>query len=816
MSKKLSAIIALLGITILGLVAAPIFFNYQYGRSYLEHALQAFKNPYFDLKIQSFKNNLFSSDAEIALRFKDNVANPQLSALESTNMFNMKVHMQYGPIIIARSINGGMLLKIAAALVSYEKPGMAQNPFFKSPILAGQSLISFNNDVSTTLQGFTSNTNPLFKFDGIKMQWTTTNNNKKVQGRFTTGELNASQGPVKILMIKPSSLDINLAQTPLGLYTGTVSYLLPQVKSFQTPFELNDIAINANSTIQQNLWSQASALSIGKYTWPLSSGQAKITSDFKNWNAPGLAKFKTSMSQLQPTQTPEQIETAVLNGFNGIFTDNTSANFSVAFMDTQFGKLDYSSGFANNKTTFNVYSKLNTQRLYLKALDNMYLTAAVSLAVNNLNRTAFANFFQFCVKSGDDKLSKDPATQQQLIENGKQLFQADTQGNFVINLTTETFGSFDLLNSQIKPVFAQTAGAATSSNNQQQLNDFQLTAVVQVPKPLVDDLLQLSTDQLLIKYPLLQKMQNSTDKLTKLKNDVQDYLQQGYLKQQNNFYVANFAANRTTMTVNGKPFPAPQQDQQAQKNQIEIADALEAQTNPVAAAEQAATAAEQASAAMADQQEPSMKTVDQKALENVEKADITDSLIAAANKGDVNAQYKLGLLFEKGQGMPQNLAQAKAWLEKAAKQNHVGAMKQLGIIYLNDTNTPNHYQLAEKYFSQAAKLGDVSSQTNLAVLYLTGPGGIHQDSVKGIRLLNDAATHNDPVAQYNLSVIYFQGKFADKDLIRAYAWAMLAADRNNNAKALMTTLDNQLNEQQIEQAQKLSSEIMKKISNAAN
>lgn len=48
-----------------------------------------------------------------------------------------------------------------------------------------------------------------------------------------------------------------------------------------------------------------------------------------------------------------------------------------------------------------------------------------------------------------------------------------------------------------------------------------------------------------------------------------------------------------------------------------------------------------------------------------------------AAKGDADAQYNLGLIYEKGKGVPENDAVAVSWYRKAAEQGHVEAQKNL-------------------------------------------------------------------------------------------------------------------------------------------
>ena len=52
-----------------------------------------------------------------------------------------------------------------------------------------------------------------------------------------------------------------------------------------------------------------------------------------------------------------------------------------------------------------------------------------------------------------------------------------------------------------------------------------------------------------------------------------------------------------------------------------------------------------------------------------------------AKQGDADAQYYLGKMYDKGQGVPQNDKTAVKWFKLAAEQGHDGAQNNLGAMY---------------------------------------------------------------------------------------------------------------------------------------
>ena len=49
----------------------------------------------------------------------------------------------------------------------------------------------------------------------------------------------------------------------------------------------------------------------------------------------------------------------------------------------------------------------------------------------------------------------------------------------------------------------------------------------------------------------------------------------------------------------------------------------------------------------------------------------------AAEQGNANAQYNLGVMYAEGRGVPKNEQVAAAWYRKAAEQGHASAQQKL-------------------------------------------------------------------------------------------------------------------------------------------
>ena len=70
-----------------------------------------------------------------------------------------------------------------------------------------------------------------------------------------------------------------------------------------------------------------------------------------------------------------------------------------------------------------------------------------------------------------------------------------------------------------------------------------------------------------------------------------------------------------------------------------------------------------------------------------------------AEQGLPEAQFNLGLMFDKGQGVPQNYAEAVKWYRKAAEQGSAEAQYNLGKMYYTGQGVPKDYVMAHMWFN---------------------------------------------------------------------------------------------------------------------
>jgi len=87
-----------------------------------------------------------------------------------------------------------------------------------------------------------------------------------------------------------------------------------------------------------------------------------------------------------------------------------------------------------------------------------------------------------------------------------------------------------------------------------------------------------------------------------------------------------------------------------------------------------------------------------------------------ANYGDAAAQFNLGFMYDKGQGVPEDYKEAVKWWRLAADQGYALAQYNLGMKYHHGRDVPQDHKEAVKWYRLAADQGDANAQKSLREL----------------------------------------------------------------------------------------------------
>ena len=93
-----------------------------------------------------------------------------------------------------------------------------------------------------------------------------------------------------------------------------------------------------------------------------------------------------------------------------------------------------------------------------------------------------------------------------------------------------------------------------------------------------------------------------------------------------------------------------------------------------------------------------------------------ESLKALAEKGNADAQCNLGVMYEDGDGVPEDDKEAVKWYRKAAEQGNHVAQANLGVMHYEGDGVPEDFAIAYAWLNIAAANGIANAKTNKGII----------------------------------------------------------------------------------------------------
>lgn len=117
----------------------------------------------------------------------------------------------------------------------------------------------------------------------------------------------------------------------------------------------------------------------------------------------------------------------------------------------------------------------------------------------------------------------------------------------------------------------------------------------------------------------------------------------------------------------------------------------------------------------------------------------------AAEAGQRHAQWRLGVMLDEGDGIPENPAEAFVWIRRAAEQGSPAAFASLGVMYANGRGVAVDFAQSMHWYRRAAGQGYAHGFYGVGVLYTLGQG-VRRDEREGLAWMLCAATLGDESA----------------------------------------------------------------------
>ena len=154
-------------------------------------------------------------------------------------------------------------------------------------------------------------------------------------------------------------------------------------------------------------------------------------------------------------------------------------------------------------------------------------------------------------------------------------------------------------------------------------------------------------------------------------------------------------------------------------------------------------------------------------------------LLPAAQAGDYNAAYYLGLLYWDGNGVEKDVDTAVVWLNDAAARGHTGAQLSIALAYESGRGVKQNYHLGAEWISEAARGGNSDAQYLLGTYYRDGRGVV-QDYREAYAWIERSVTGDRSNALFLDALLLLGatrewGRGLPQDLVESYKWYALAA-----------------------------------------
>ena len=174
-------------------------------------------------------------------------------------------------------------------------------------------------------------------------------------------------------------------------------------------------------------------------------------------------------------------------------------------------------------------------------------------------------------------------------------------------------------------------------------------------------------------------------------------------------------------------------------------------------------------------------------LEQNQDAQAFERVDAASRRGDEDAVALLGWFYDTGKHVPRDYARAADLYRRAMRENP-SVQWRLGVMHDLGQGVPENPQEAVRLLRQAAGEDDANANASLAVMYANGRG-VRTDHVQAMRYYRRAAELGASAGFLGVGILYHYGLGVARSTDEAAAWYLAAhALRDTRARELIGQL----------------------------
>lgn len=159
-----------------------------------------------------------------------------------------------------------------------------------------------------------------------------------------------------------------------------------------------------------------------------------------------------------------------------------------------------------------------------------------------------------------------------------------------------------------------------------------------------------------------------------------------------------------------------------------------------------------------------------------------------AERGDIASQFKLGLMYETGSGVEQNLQNATIWYRKAAEHNYKPAINRITYLEIKQSGFSDKHKQWLKDLKNDANFNEGEALFLLGQMYAEGTG-VNKSLTRSIKLLRKATAANIPGSESEIirvenELIELQNQYLKEEEKKAVAPIAVIPARPQASKAV--------------------------------
>ncbi len=148
----------------------------------------------------------------------------------------------------------------------------------------------------------------------------------------------------------------------------------------------------------------------------------------------------------------------------------------------------------------------------------------------------------------------------------------------------------------------------------------------------------------------------------------------------------------------------------------------------------------------------------------------------AADLGDSNSMTLIGGSYIKGEnGVAADPKEAMRWLLKAAELNNASAMYALGMMLKEGVGVASNKIAAMNWFLKSARLGFVDAMPMVGLDYINGVDGGKPNYIEAMRWFRSAADAGNARSMFVVGILYRNGGGVVIDYAEAMRWFLKSA-----------------------------------------